>query len=296
MKNKIHIVTIWALLGFMSCVPIGCTPLKAQPSTEIHSDKITFFSRWTPSGKVRLLNGEYREAAAPGSASDIVVSLSDHIVMGQINGKETAAVILTTAAGGSGTFYDLALLIKGRREWVNMDVAHLGDRVKIHSLTIENEMIVVDLTTQGPGDPMCCPNRREVQRFVTDSNRLTQVTHIMDEKVDHVLVGTLWKWQQTLYNNDTKAAPPDATRYTLKLLPGGRLSIRADCNSGGGKYLLKGSEIFLEITHSTLAACPPGSLETIYIQNLNAAAIYFIEGDQLYIDLKYDSGTMRFAR
>jgi heat shock protein HslJ len=175
-------------------------------------------------------------------------------------------------------------------------MAHLGDRVKIHSLTIENEMIVVDLTTQGPGDPMCCPNRREVQRFVTENNRLVQVTKIMDEKADHALIGTLWQWQQTLYNNDTKAVPPDSTRYTLKLLPDGRLSIRADCNSGGGKYLLRGSEISLEITHSTLATCPPGSLESIFIQNLKAAAIYFIEGDQLYIDLKNDSGTMRFAR
>jgi hypothetical protein len=114
-KNKIPIVTIWVLLGFMSCVPIGCTPLKAQPSTDIYSDKITFLSRWTQSGKVRLLKGEYREAAAPGSASEIVVRLSDHMVVGQINGKETAAMILTTAPGGSGTFYDLALIIRGPR-------------------------------------------------------------------------------------------------------------------------------------------------------------------------------------
>ena len=28
----------------------------------------------------------------------------------------------------------------------------------------------------------------------------------------------------------------------------------------------------------------------------NAAAGYFIEGDTLYIDLKYDSGTMKFSR
>jgi uncharacterized lipoprotein YbaY len=45
----------------------------------------------------------------------------------------------------------------------------------------------------------------------------------------------------------------------------------------------------------TLVACPPGSLGDQFMKNLNAAAIYFFEGDNLLIDLMADSGTMRFS-
>jgi len=31
-----------------------------------------------------------------------------------------------------------------------------------------------------------------------------------------------------------------------------------------------------------------------YIRDLNVAAIYFFEGEALYIDLKQDTGTMKF--
>jgi len=48
-----------------------------------------------------------------------------------------------------------------------------------------------------------------------------------------MLISTVWKWQQTLYNNDRKKAPPNPENYTLKLLPDGKVSIRADCNLGG---------------------------------------------------------------
>ena len=57
---------------------------------------------------------------------------------------------------------------------------------------------------------------------------------------------------------------------------------------------IKDQQITAEITHSTMAACPPDSLEQVFIKDLNAAAIYFMREDTLYIDLKYDSGTMEF--
>jgi heat shock protein HslJ len=110
------------------------------------------------------------------------------------------------------------------------------------------------------------------------------------------IVGIVWKWQQTLYNNDTKAIPPTPENYTLKLFPDGKVSIRADCNVGGGIFRLDGSRISIEIRHTTRAACPPESLERTYIRDLNAAAVYSMKGDGMYIDLKYDTGTMQFSK
>ena len=45
----------------------------------------------------------------------------------------------------------------------------------------------------------------------------------------------------------------------------------------------------------TQAMCPPDSLERTYIKDLNAARIYFLRNGKLFIDLKYDTGTMMFS-
>jgi len=108
------------------------------------------------------------------------------------------------------------------------------------------------------------------------------------------ITGIVWEWQQTLYNNDTKSVPDDPGHYTISLDPEGRLYIRADCNRGGGNYRVEGKTIAIEVTHTTRAMCPLDSLEKAFIKDLNAARIYFLQNGNLYIDLKYDSGTMKF--
>jgi heat shock protein HslJ len=104
-----------------------------------------------------------------------------------------------------------------------------------------------------------------------------------------------WKWQQTLYNNDTKTIPNDPDRYTITFEPGGKFNIRADCNRGGGSFSVEGNRIAIEEPYTTRAMCPPDSLEKEFIKNLNAARIYFLHEGDLYLDLKYDTGTMKFA-
>jgi heat shock protein HslJ len=108
--------------------------------------------------------------------------------------------------------------------------------------------------------------------------------------------GVVWQWQQTLYNNDQRAVPGDPSRYTISFQSDGTLRIRADCNRAGGNYTVQNSRLTIEVTHSTRAACPPDSLEQTYLKNLNAAAIYFMRDGHLYIDSKYDTGTMKFAK
>jgi heat shock protein HslJ len=110
------------------------------------------------------------------------------------------------------------------------------------------------------------------------------------------ITGVVWKWHQTRYNNDTQSIPDDPSRYTIAFNPDGTLSIRADCNRGGGNYATEGKSLTLEVTHTTRAMCPPESLEQIFIKDLNAAKIYFFNEGYLYLDLQYDSGTMKFGR
>jgi hypothetical protein len=44
-----------------------------------------------------------------------------------------------------------------------------------------------------------------------------------------------------------------------------------------------------------MAACPEDSLGDQFVANLSGANIFFFDGDDLMIDLMFDSGTMRFS-
>lgn len=108
--------------------------------------------------------------------------------------------------------------------------------------------------------------------------------------------GIVWKWQRTVFNNDTEAVPPDPSRYTILVMPEGHLSVKIDCNAGGGRYTLDDSSLTLKLTHATTAACAPGSLADRFMKDLAGARIAFMRDGNLYLDLMYDTGTMKFAR
>ena len=132
-------------------------------------------SPWTPSGTAPLTDGEYREPAASGSAVQTRVKLTKWIAFGTVDGKAAAAVILVTDPGGSGIFYDLALVVRRYGGLTNPATAHLGDRVKIDSLAMKNGMIVVDMKDHGPGDPMCCPRHARRRTFSVRNDRLLPI-------------------------------------------------------------------------------------------------------------------------
>jgi hypothetical protein len=136
-----------------------------------------YLSEWTASGKASLTDGEYRESIVPGAATQIVVLLSDRMAFGHTSdGKPLTVVILITAPGGSGTFYYLAAVVEQDGQPVNVAATLLGDRVKINSLAMEGGEIVVDMVTQGPDDPMCCPTQRVVERYTLQGDQLVQTS------------------------------------------------------------------------------------------------------------------------
>ena len=138
------------------------TALAGDASVDLGS--MTFLSAWVPAERVALSRGEYREPAAPGSASEIVVRLTDKSVFGLVNGRETGAVILTTSTGGTGTFYELALLTKEPEGWVNTNVAYLGDRVNVHSLEIANNAFGITVADQVYTAPDIESGKRDIMQ------------------------------------------------------------------------------------------------------------------------------------
>jgi len=257
---------------------------------------ITVHSGMLPSGAVTLKNGEYREPAAPGSASAKVVKLTDLRAFGAMNGRDAAAAVIVTDSGGSGTFFELAHLLKHQGSWINVDTIFLGDRVKVHSVAIRDNEIFTDMTTHGPGDALCCPTQEITRRFSVRADRLIAMDKQKQNSVrEHDIIGPVWHWVRTRYANDTTfAREADAAGYTLQLKPDGTIKVRGDCNVGGGSFTLKDANLSITVTHTTLAACPEGSREDAFMRDLNRTGGFLIENGSLLLNLKLDAGTMEF--
>lgn len=110
------------------------------------------------------------------------------------------------------------------------------------------------------------------------------------------ILGVDWQWVSFTDPISGTQDIANPASYVLTLNPGGSVSIQADCNRGGGGYTIDGSSIAIKMSFMTMAACPEDSLSDLFVQRLNSAAVWFVEGENLYIDLFADSGTMKFAK
>lgn len=108
-------------------------------------------------------------------------------------------------------------------------------------------------------------------------------------------VGFVWKWEGTQTPVE-RIVPDDPTKYTLEFLPDTSVVAQVDCNRGRGAYNLDGQSITIGPLAITRMACPEGSLDAKFLQQLEAARHIFFRGDTLFVDLFADSGTMKFSQ
>ena len=110
------------------------------------------------------------------------------------------------------------------------------------------------------------------------------------------LTGHVWRWTETRSSDDTRIGPAAPERYTLEFLPDGATRVRADCNTGSGRYQATGErQLTLGRLAVTRAACLQGSLGDAYLRGLADVAGYRFDGDDLVLLLAHDRGTMRFV-
>lgn len=254
---------------------------------------MTYPSEWTRSRQAPLAGGVYEEPAAPGSASTILIRLTDSLAVGRIDGQTMAALVLVTDPGGSGVFFDLYLTRQRENDWVIVDHTHLGDRIRVNKIEFERGLVGLDLTVHGLHDGICCPTERKSIHYTLQDGRLAKVSE-PEQNSPNPIEGPVWLWQHTLHVDGTRTTPSEAGHYTLRLGPDGQLDVRADCNRAGGNYRVEGSRLALSVTHSTMAACPPESLDRQFLADVAAVSVWRLEGGSLHVDLTGD-GTMVFT-
>jgi heat shock protein HslJ len=295
-KERVIDLYLFILFCCLTCIDFaGCVPVKSNIHTPSTFDGISFKSGRVPSGIVRLVNGEYREKSSSEESAETVVYLYKHTATGKIGQTDMAVAILISDVGTGEVYYDLVLMKKTGAGWEQADLVELGDRVKIQSLAIVEDEIVVELKVHGPYDRDCCSTVETVYRYNISGGRMIKKPDASEIEFAPELVGTLWKWQETYFRNDTYVQSYDPNSYTVQLLNDGSLKVRADCNMAGGQYALNGEYVNFQILYSTRAACPPESLSDQFLEDLRSVARYFFKKNKLYIVLKGDSGVMVFS-
>jgi heat shock protein HslJ len=110
------------------------------------------------------------------------------------------------------------------------------------------------------------------------------------------LSGKVWQWTKTAYSDGRTITVPNPANYTIEFFPvGDRVAVKADCNNVVGTFTADASNMTITLGPSTMAMCPPGSLDSEYIRELGEVAQYLIQGDSLVLNFKMDSGGMTFT-
>jgi heat shock protein HslJ len=104
-----------------------------------------------------------------------------------------------------------------------------------------------------------------------------------------------WQWE-SLISSAEKVAINQPERYKLQLQAGGKAQVLADCNRGQAIYSFDGRSFNIRITGVTRTACATGSLSGRFLKTLEAAVGQRVRGENLFLDLPADGGTMKFVR
>lgn len=107
------------------------------------------------------------------------------------------------------------------------------------------------------------------------------------------ILNKTWQWESTITPVE-KIAVPAPERYTIILQADGRAQVRFDCNRGGGEFKISPGKLSFGPLLSTRMACTPDSLDRAFMRDLQRVVSFFVDSGTLYLELPYDSGTMKF--
>lgn len=130
-------------------------------------------------GRATLEDGEFREQAAPGSATEVVIRLGKWS-LGDLDGQGAldAVAITVEDPGGSGTFRYLHALINEGDDLRDAGVAFLGDRIRIEGVSVHAGLITVAMLDRRPDEPYAAPPTVPVIRqFRLQGAELTEVSN-----------------------------------------------------------------------------------------------------------------------
>lgn len=141
---------------------------------------------------------------------------------------------------------------------------------------------VANVVTGEGTNTMTSATTSTVTNTVTSTASTTRTTGLPAE-----MLNVVWQWQEPTVG--------DTSKYTIQFLPDGNLGLRADCNRGRGRYQLVGQRLLLQGIAMTLMACPGGTHDREFLQQVNAIDGYQMDGENLVLTTQVSPGKLLFA-
>ena len=136
-----------------------------------------------------------------------------------------------------------------------------------------------------------------MKRTVTNLGFILTLTAVFcfSAAAQNDLKGTKWNWVGTQMR-DTRTTVENPLRYNLDFTTDTNVLMKADCNSANGTYRVQGRNIRFSPFAMTRMACAPGSLGSLFAQNVQTARRYRRVGDNSLVLELASGATMTFAR
>lgn len=190
MKLPITLLTLSLGLGltlsfdaYPAAIAAPSTLVAASQTAQLTPEQLQNATYQIPDyGSITLSNGYYQST----SGLLLAVKMSKTIVYGDLNGDgvpDAATVLKLNKGGQDVSFYLAAVLNKGGNPDNRITVL-LGDRLKVKSLSIKNEKVLVKLLKYAPTDPECCPSLESIQAYHYDhsTSQLQPTSLAIDER------------------------------------------------------------------------------------------------------------------
>jgi len=184
--------------------------------------------------EITLQNGRSEAAVAPDSATKIRTFVSGDMVEGDLDGDgdEDEALFVVHDAGGSGTFYYVAVAENLNGHYQGTNAVRLGDRIAPMDLRIRKGVVIATYATRGSHEPMStAPSVEALLYLAFDGGKLKALKPLgTDEQIleGRVIIGHEVRsfhpcTQKTDYwlSGDSPALGEIITRYK-KALPHAR--------------------------------------------------------------------------
>jgi heat shock protein HslJ len=171
------------------------------------------------------------------------------------------------------------------------------DYPTIGTVAFDETVDIVGKSEDGQWWAIALPGSPGAQGWIAaeyvEASNVENVPVVEAPSLEAGLTGTSWEWV-SLSDPTGQTTVDDPALYTILFNSDGSATIRADCNSVGATYTVEENRLSITLGPTTLAACPPGSLDQEYLTALENVALYFFQEGDLFMDMAADGGTLRF--
>ena len=114
-----------------------------------------------------------------------------------------------------------------------------------------------------------------------------------EEVMPSQIVNRPWKWVRTQMSSGDVTSPIKQDAFTITFGEDGKVTGTTDCNNFFGSYTVQDNLISFGDLASTKMYCE-GSQESDFLRYLGEVQSFLIVGNQLVLEIKYDSGQVIF--